>query len=640
MDPYSKIFKRSTGELLRSARRGILEETLVKKLDTCVSSLWTAKCTDAADIPYDGALCSRGANTMFGCNVPLENCGIDNDTPKYQEDISATFVNANVIEEEFFSSSLSEVEALLASRSIALESNAKKSRSPGSISPKVLNFVASKTTSCPLITENTFPLLLSNEIHFDKTGVLDIISTPLEQPPQNFQGIDTACNFSLCGNSTYCRDPKQDPSIETVFKPGEAWFSLYDGPADCEPVNITSFSKCSSEPSNEEMSFQMNGDGGFDIEDSFDEDNYFPGVENNLNYFYKGSPRFENLSAEVDLWFQVFAGTESFASSKVTSMQQKEIKGDKCEQENVTTLICPTRFEEILKDQNRSSKISKTNLSLDDKARSRLSNRCILYSQEKKSHKKQVPVFKLTKESIERITHYWEQIITRSTMKAKDFFQNDCDVEAGAIANDQRLKGNLISFLLPNYATAKDFEKFSNNEQGWIYKDTGKHKTQTFPLRWCKQKYNFYDPVVCRVKIIEGKECFKEALCPYCPLQKGMNLDNVFYKVNSSLYLHHVCNNHGVYTTGHEMPHPIICNDGDGLYFTCAQCSHSERFVLQDGDPVNNILLNYYKHMMSSHKRTKQNRSEAQKVKDEEFFNEQGKIHLYENTIFTHPPTL
>jgi hypothetical protein len=171
----------------------------------------------------------------------------------------------------------------------------------------------------------------------------------------------------------------------------------------------------------------------------------------------------------------------------------------------------------------------------------------------------------------------------------------------------------------------------------------GKATSPKFALRWCSQKLNFYTASVTRYQVDRsGKKGNRQALCPYCPYSEGMNLSTIFYGTTDSAYMHHITKDHGVYSSGYEMPIPVVCenilnNDHNGKHsqgygIFCTQCRRVVSNISEaDAKKAtqNNILIPYYRHCFEEHNIKKQSRSPEDKAKDAEFFSYSGKM-LYE----------
>lgn len=189
---------------------------------------------------------------------------------------------------------------------------------------------------------------------------------------------------------------------------------------------------------------------------------------------------------------------------------------------------------------------------------------------------------------------------------------------------------NVVPALLPNYVRLSFFKDVQGKE-GWYYEKNKKRQGGSLALRWCGQELNFYDPFIIRYQMDDaGKPTNKQALCPYCPVERDMDLDNIFHTTQDSLYMHHVCKDHGVYSTGYEMSPPLLAFENETPIAFCTECGETCKMVGL-GSGVDNCMISYFRHAFISHNKKKQKRTREQKQSDHVFFNGARKRHIYEN---------
>ena len=248
-----------------------------------------------------------------------------------------------------------------------------------------------------------------------------------------------------------------------------------------------------------------------------------------------------------------------------------------------------------------------------------------------------------TQADFARADSYWDIIITNSKYIEFVRYSQLMLERLGLKEADLQLFSKRIVFsLLPNYVEIGAFMK-EQNVNGWIYELNGKATSPKFALRWCSQKLNFYTASVTRYQVDRsGKKGNRQALCPYCPYSEGMNLSTIFYGTTDSAYMHHITKDHGVYSSGYEMPIPVVCenilnNDHNGKHgqrygIFCTQCRKVVSNISEaDAKKItqNNFLISYYRHCFEEHNIKKQSRSPEDKAKDAEFFSYNGNM-LYE----------
>lgn len=162
------------------------------------------------------------------------------------------------------------------------------------------------------------------------------------------------------------------------------------------------------------------------------------------------------------------------------------------------------------------------------------------------------------------------------------------------------VKNFTLPALMPNNYTVRDFENIQG-KNGYEYLTNATHSSTWATPRWMNNKKNFYQPSVIRkVRNEQNKLVEAEGLCPYCPLHDLENPDDNFYSMGGALYQHHLCKNHGVYTSGLEMPVPAIGVKDDLLFACCTKCSGAVKLRLQ-GDTMQNCLKAYYRHCFEVH---------------------------------------
>ena len=235
--------------------------------------------------------------------------------------------------------------------------------------------------------------------------------------------------------------------------------------------------------------------------------------------------------------------------------------------------------------------------------------------------KRVMPVY--TSLSYDRADRYWEVIVSNPAFKKLANNESQIMSAVGGYAIDTSIiKRNVVASLLPNYVDISDFENFQD-EDGWKYKVNKRRAFDDYiSLRWCNQKQNFYQPLVIRYKKNGTKKPITQNLCPYCPYTKGMDLNTIFHSVDDSSYMHHVCKDHGVYTTGNEMPIPVFGKTAKGLVAVCGICGNTCNLSVDvHADNLNNCLISYFRHCFDKHKNKRQNRDaneikrEAQEIK-------------------------
>lgn len=245
--------------------------------------------------------------------------------------------------------------------------------------------------------------------------------------------------------------------------------------------------------------------------------------------------------------------------------------------------------------------------------------------------KRQKPQFTVNEDVILRVDRYWEvlsksEVYFNLTKQAIPFFsQNGIE-----FIKPDFFKRSAVACLLPNGVKIENFNSFQTQD-GWIYEENKKRAKEALALRWCGQKQNFYDPFIVRYKVKDGKKYSKEGLCPYCPFTKTLDFNTIFHTIQDSSYMHHVCKDHGVYSSGYEMLPPVIGKTDGKTVAYCSECGDLCKISL-NASPTDfsNSLIAYFRHSFVSHNKKKQKRSREQKQSDHVFFNCNRKQYLYE----------
>lgn len=187
---------------------------------------------------------------------------------------------------------------------------------------------------------------------------------------------------------------------------------------------------------------------------------------------------------------------------------------------------------------------------------------------------------------------------------------------------------NTLISLIPNNISIEYFLKFNIIDK-WQYEEyRGAYK---FAVRWTKQRMNFYEPMVIRYNSNIGNEDpNKQGLCPYCPFDITKdNWNDNFYTINDSAYMHHVCKNHGVYSTGRELIPPLIGLINNKFATFCTKCKKISE-ISKIGHGFDNGLISFFRHTYECHNETKQNRTIEQIKNDKDFFNVDPKTLKFE----------
>lgn len=248
-----------------------------------------------------------------------------------------------------------------------------------------------------------------------------------------------------------------------------------------------------------------------------------------------------------------------------------------------------------------------------------------------KRAKRPKPQFVISASLFHRINSYWSILSQNSKyLSTLSAAVNKWASSTVVPLQAEQFINNVVPALLPNYVNI-DFFKNVQGKEGWYYEDNKKRQGGSLALRWCGQELNFYDPFIIRYQVDEtGKQSNKQALCPYCPVEKDMDLDNIFHTTQDSLYMHHVCKDHGVYSTGYEMSPPLLASEKGTPVAFCTECGETCKIVGL-GSAVDNCMISYFRHAFISHNKKKQKRTREQKQSDHVFFNGARKHHIYEN---------
>lgn len=334
-----------------------------------------------------------------------------------------------------------------------------------------------------------------------------------------------------------------------------------------------------------------------EILDVYPEGNFFSSKSNNYN-----------ACNEEQIDFDLVDEIERFFSEEKKNIAIKEVSSEL--NSNKKRRISDTDFEADNKDTNVIKEVKKSN----------------------KRPKRPKPHFNTSESFFSRIDNYWNVI--NKNEKYKDLLEKSSvlykEFKFDSINSDIFLK-NVIPTLLPNNIGIKFFDSVQGID-GWHYELNNKRQQDKLAMRWCGQGLNFYDPFVTRHKLDKyGKVTKKQALCPYCPVENKMNLDYVFHNTQDSLYMHHVCKDHGVYSSGYEMEPPLFFYDKGLPIAYCTECGEKCR-MFSLGTGTDNCMIAYFRHSFISHNKKKQKRTSEQKRHDNYFLNNnQRKRFVFEN---------
>lgn len=230
--------------------------------------------------------------------------------------------------------------------------------------------------------------------------------------------------------------------------------------------------------------------------------------------------------------------------------------------------------------------------------------------------KRPKPHFENTAAFFQRIQNHWNIISKNPYYKGMitNAIQKYTN-ESLTIISPEGFLSNIISPLLPNNVTIEVFNTVQGID-GWKYYVNKKRQNEKLALRWCGQYMNYYDPFIYRDKISDnGEVLLKQAMCPYCPLNENTDLDNIFHTTVNSLYMHHLCKTHGVYSTGYEMEPPLFVNQNGLTLAICTSCGEPCK-VIGVGNGLESCLISYFRHCISNHNIKKQNRTDNEKEID------------------------
>ncbi|KAG0683845.1 hypothetical protein C6P40_005280 [Pichia californica] len=243
----------------------------------------------------------------------------------------------------------------------------------------------------------------------------------------------------------------------------------------------------------------------------------------------------------------------------------------------------------------------------------------IINAKQNKKPKRPKPYFMYNEALQSRMDNYWNLISHNKNYKNIISKWNN-DSALSPIGAHVFVK-NAMPALIPNNLTINFFKKYQGIDN-WCYQANTKRNEAKLPLRWCGQEMNFYETFVTRHKVDEyGKITQKQALCPYCPIEsESVNLDHHFHSTQDSLYMHHVCKDHGVYSTGYELSPPLIAYDNKIPIAVCTECGEKCK-MFNVGTGMENCMIAYFRHAFNTHNKKRHNRSNEQKRKDHLFFN-------------------
>lgn len=264
-----------------------------------------------------------------------------------------------------------------------------------------------------------------------------------------------------------------------------------------------------------------------------------------------------------------------------------------------------------------------------------LSNQSII-QRPTKNFKRSDSRFKLTSHFLRRLDNYWNIIQTNNNYN--NLMINSMvkfEIRKSQRLNPSFFISNIIPSLLPNNITI-NFFKLYQGINGWHYEKSFKrlhqNNNELLPMRWCNQQINFYDPFVSRYQLDEsGKKINKQNLCPYCPFNVNIKLNNVFFSTIDSLYKHHVCKDHGIYTSGCEMSPPMFISCKDIPMVCCTECGELCK-MKGLGSYYENCMISYYKHAFNSHNKKRQKNSLEQNKKDKNYSNTNDQPYIYESS--------
>ena len=237
-----------------------------------------------------------------------------------------------------------------------------------------------------------------------------------------------------------------------------------------------------------------------------------------------------------------------------------------------------------------------------------------------------------------RADKYWGHITKETTYQSIYAQFTEANVSEHLRALDETTyKRKVAGSLLPNYVTIESFGHLQGID-GWYYEENTNRGQMPLSMRWCGQNQNFYNSFVYRYHIdkYDNRVIAKEFLCPYCPFKKYLDLNIIFHSSKKSHYMHHMMKSHGVYTTGEEMPIPLLAEhiESGCIIYCCPECGDTGNINLDTKrDTPSNCLGQFWRHCSESHNHTKLGRSAEQKREDRARDKDEEKEYLYEENF-------
>lgn len=163
---------------------------------------------------------------------------------------------------------------------------------------------------------------------------------------------------------------------------------------------------------------------------------------------------------------------------------------------------------------------------------------------------------------------------------------------------------HVMAFMVPNDFSTSNFGSLEGKD-GWHYESNEKQTLKKLPGRMSGKIADYYQSLVKREGFNKEGILIREALCPYCPVNFD-NLNLCFYNLAGSNYLHHVVKNHGVWSTGKEMPPPVLYETNLGTFITCGFCNHHPKMkfksdISERDRIIDSQFVGYYRHIMQYH---------------------------------------
>lgn len=265
----------------------------------------------------------------------------------------------------------------------------------------------------------------------------------------------------------------------------------------------------------------------------------------------------------------------------------------------------------------------------------------------KKKSKREKPTFKISKKFYKRILNYWN-IIENNNENFKNIHSNNSNLDLSdiKIMKSEIFLINVVPILLSNNLNLNYFNSFQGID-GWFYEKNLKRKNfNKIPIRWCNQKFNFYEPYVKRFKIdLFGNKILRQSLCPYCPINEiNCEFNNLFHSTFNSQYLHHLTKFHGIYSSGIEILPPILGNlklnnksnkNKNNAIAVCLECGERCK-IFNIGNISENCLINYFRHAILNHNKKKNSSiNDDKEIKDTNFIYEDYlDVNLRTNSLF------